>query len=53
MTYLERENPDGNHKLSLLRCGSCNMAWLSRAGRLLPENDDHCIRCGGPLEAND
>jgi hypothetical protein len=53
MTGPERENRDSNPELTLLRCGSCDTAWASRAGRRLLENDDRCLRCCGALDADD
>jgi hypothetical protein len=53
VTETERENLDGNHGMTLLGCTGCGTAWLSRAVRLLLENEDRCLRCRGPLEARD
>jgi hypothetical protein len=52
MTKREREDSQSNHELTLLRCGGCCVAWLTRAGRLLTKNEDRCLRCGGALEAD-
>jgi hypothetical protein len=53
MTERKRENRDRNRTLSLLRCGRCGVAWLSRAGLLLMKKEGPCLRCGGPLGAAD